>query len=193
MKKYYYFLLVISLIAAVLAFIIVLIQKPTYQSSGKFSVIKNSDSNEIKNDNILDVTLYNSVAESIKSREFVKTLYSASGISYKEADLEDLDNFIKVGVVSNSNVIQIDLINKDKDALDALGSNFNNTVKQSGVLQSQKSKLELRVIDPMYTLPNAISLSPLKVSLIVFVAMYILGLLIAYTFYLPEYNKYLAD
>lgn len=193
MKKYYYYFLIISLIVAALAFIVVLVQKPTYQSSGKFSVIKTASDNGASTNSIMEATLYNSVAQSISSRQFVKTLYSAARVDYSENDLENLDNFIKVSVINNSNVIQVELTSKSKDSLDTLGNNFNNTINQSGVLQSQKSNLELRVIDPMYTLPNAVSMSPIKVALIVFAVTYILGLLIAYTFYLPEYNKYLAD
>jgi capsular polysaccharide biosynthesis protein len=191
-KKYYYYIVILALLAGACTYLILKLIKPTYEADGKVSVVVALTDANIQSDTT-GLILYNSVAQAIASRSFAKTLYDTAGVSYDDQSFENLDKVIKASVADNSDVIDIQLLGKDRNDLAALGNSFPQAIQNSDILKTQGITIELNSVDAFYVLTNPVSSSPSEYAMIVFIAVIIIGLLVAYTFFLPEYNKFLSD
>lgn len=183
LKKYYYkFLFIIALLISLGVYIFFNFQPEIYKSSGKFAVFYGNKTENTTTALQTNTDLTKSIAETAKSRYFLEKLSVASGVEFNSDDLDNnIDNIIKSNVVTNSNILNIELYDKNPDNLDKINKIFLTQLNSSKIISGSNSLVTIQTIDPLFTLPEPTYPKPLTYAIVAFVIIFFSGLLIIYS------------
>lgn len=193
LKKYYLYSFFFAIIVAMATYFFLSLKPAIYKSSGKFSLLASAQSTTENKNPYADGILNKTVTESIKTRYFVQKLYADAGVKLIESEIINIGDIIDAKVIDDSNILEVNIFCKNKNDLEKINKVFFSTLKESGVLTAGKSENQLKIVEPFYTDENPVSPKPLKYSGIAFLAALLVGILLVYTFYLPEYYKFLSE
>jgi len=193
LKKYYFYTLIFAIIIATGIFLYLASKPAIFKSSGEFFLLNLSGIIAEGKNSYADETLNRTITESIKTRFFIKKLYSDAGVELPESEMNNIGDIIDAEVVEGSNILKVSLYSKDKDDLKKLNSVFFSSLKNSEIFSVGKTENQIKIVEPFYTDEDAVSPEILKYSGIAFLAVLLIGILLVYTFYLPDYYKFLSD
>lgn len=183
-KLYLLNLLIISVIVGIITFTFFYLQPKVYKSSGKFSIAY-QDPAEMALKNIYGINLGSTalaLTEGVKSRVFVEKLLSTASVEYEAKDLNNTNKILTATVLKDSSIINIDIYNKDRSALERINKIFLESFNQSEIVASQDPKIVIKAIDPLYASSSPVYPTPVKFAIYAFAGTYLLCLMIVYTF-----------
>lgn len=183
LRKYYYkFLFVIAVLISLGVYIFFNFQPEIYKSSGKFAVFYGNKTDNTSATLQTNTDLTKSIAETAKSRYFLEKLSGVSGVEFNSSDLyNNIDNIIKSNVVTNSNIVNIELYDKNPDNLDKINKIFLTQLNLSKIISGSNSMVTIQTIDPLFTQPEPTYPKPLTYAIVAFVVIFFFGLLIVYS------------
>lgn len=183
----------VALIAAAITYFYVASKPVHYRSVGKFLLVNTNPDTTLNKTPYADSSVNKTITESIKTKFFIKKLYIDSGLKIDSDDINVLGEYIEAEVVDDSNIINVNLYSEKRENLDKVNLVFFKSLQNSGLLTVGDTRMEFKIVEPFYTQSDPIALQPIKYSAIAFIAVLTIGMLLVYTFYLPEYYKFLNN
>lgn len=193
MKKYYIYTVIFAALISFGLFIYLSLKPPIYKSSGKFSLLVTTQTLQEAKNPYADVTLNKTITESIKTRYFIKKLYADAKVQITETEMTNIEDIIDASIIDDSNILEVGLFSKNKNNLSQINDVFFSTLEKSGILTAGKTEIQIKIIEPFQIEEKPISPQTLKYCGVTFLAVILLGSLLIYTFYLPEYYKFLSE
>lgn len=179
---YYYLLLAIAILASAAVYIFFYFQPSIYKSSGKFAIFYSNSSESNTGGLQTNSDLTKSVAESVKSRFFLEKISQSSGVKFDSNDLDNnIDNIVKVSVVTNSNIMNVEFNNPNIANLNKINNIFLNQLNELKIITDTNSLIMVQTIDPLYTSPKPTYPKPLTYALAAFIVIAVVGLLMIYS------------
>lgn len=185
-KIYFVKLIIFALVIAATVFVYFQMQPPVYKSSGKFSISNEGSSDSLNIYGNVSVNLTSTVTEGIKSRLFVEQMLKDANVTYTAEEINQVDSYISAEVIKDSNIITVEIKNRDKNALNVINDHFLQTLRDSQIINSQYPAVTVQVVDPLFTSSKPFSPKPLKYAAITFVAIFFVGSLFYYSFLSPD-------
>lgn len=182
-KSYYYYLILgIAVLISITIYVFLSFQPSVYKSSGKFAVFYSNNTESLTGGLQTNSDLTKSISETVKSRYFLEKISQSSNVKFDSKDLDNnIDNIIKTNVVTNSNIMTIEIYDKDVNDLNKINNVFLDQLNASKIITSSNSLITIQTIDPLYTSPNPTFPKPLTYALVAFVVVVVAGLLIVYS------------
>ena len=193
MKKYYFYSFLAAIIAAVITFIYISTKPIYYRSVGKFLLINPNSESTINKSPYADESISKTVTESIKTKNFIKKIYSDANVQINDNEIKNIGDYIEADVIDESNVISINIYSSEKAKLNKIDEIFFTTLQNSGILSVNNKEIKYKIVEPFFTQENPVALQPIKYAGISFLGVLTIGMLLVYTFYLPEYYKFLNN
>ncbi len=193
MKKYYFYSILVALIVAALTYVYIGSKPVRYRSIGKFLLVNTNPDATLNKTPYADASVNKTITESIKTKFFIKKLYFDSGQQIDGESIISLSDFIEAEVIDESSIVSVNLYSEKKEDLEKINNVFFKSLQNSGLLSVGDTKIEFKIVEPFYTQSDPIALQPIKYSAIAFIAVLTIGMLLVYTFYLPEYYKFLNN
>ncbi|PIP50939.1 hypothetical protein COX11_01360, partial [Candidatus Berkelbacteria bacterium CG23_combo_of_CG06-09_8_20_14_all_41_73] len=107
MKKYYFYTLIFAIIIATGIFLYLASKPAIFKSSGEFFLLNLSGIIAEGKNPYADETLNRTITESIKTRFFIKKLYSDAGVELPESEMNNIGDIIDAEVVEGSNILKV--------------------------------------------------------------------------------------
>jgi len=186
-KKYIIYVVICAFLISTAVFVYLNFKPATYRAAGKIMIYFLETNNNFSYYKP-DITLTNSFAESINSRNFIDNLFKTAGVQLDEHSLNNLEKSIKTKVADDSNIINIEIYYENIDSLKSICDNFIDALNSSPLIIGSDLKIKIEVVDPLYVDSKPINPNPLGYALFTFLGILFVGLIIIYTFS-PEKTK----
>lgn len=182
-KRLYYKLLIsMALLISAGIYLFFNFQPSVYKSSGKFAVFYGTKAENSTAGLQTNTDLTKSISETVKSRFFLEKISQASKVEFNNKNLDsNIENIIKANVVTNSNIVNIEIYDQDPNNLEKINKVFLNQLNSSKIIADSGSQVTLQTIDPLYTSPDPVFPKPFTYAIAAFIAVVFAGLLIIYS------------
>lgn len=184
MKGLYVGILLLAIVASIATYIIFQYQPKMYRAVGRFTYYYPTQSGQSStNVPFTSEYLTKSIAESVKTREFLENLFASSkNLSYDPQIIEAPSKVLQAKVVSGSNVIDVSVVLADLQALKVISENYFEIVKSTPMMDAQGPKPEIEILDPMFIEREPYYPKPLQYALFAFAGVVLVGTMIIYVF-----------
>lgn len=155
-----------------------------YRAVGRFSYFYPSKVNgSLNNLPYTSELLTKSIAESVKTREFLENLFiSAGDVSYDTEILEKPSKAIQAKVVPGSNVIDVSVTLNDLQALKAVSKTYFSVLEKTPLVETDGPKPQIQILDPMFIEKDPYYPKPLQYAAFAFAGVILIGTMIVYVF-----------
>lgn len=105
-----------------------------------------------------------------------------SNVQFDSKTLEDIPGFISAEVIPGSSIVSVEINSKNISDLDKINDNFFKVLNQTGLIADSSYKIKIKVVDPLFTNPKPFYPQPIKFALYTLIGVYLLGVVLVYTF-----------
>jgi len=127
--------------------------------------------------------LTKSIAESVKTREFLENLFvSTENVSYDPEILEEPGKVIQAKMIAGSNIIDVSVVLNDLQALKIISENYFEVLKTTPLVKTDGPSPVIQVLDPMFIESEPYYPKPLQYAALTFAGVILVGMMMVYVF-----------
>jgi len=184
LKSLYIGIILLAVIASVGTFIVFQYQPKMYRAVGRFTYYyPTKPEPTTSNIPFTSEILTKSIAESIKTREFLESLFVLTdNVSYDPEILEEPGKVVQAKMVSGSNIIDVSVVLNDLQALKIISENYFEVLKTTPLVKTDGPSPVIQVLDPMFIESSPYYPKPLQYAALTFAGVILVGMMIVYVF-----------